>query len=328
MLEVNSVAKVISSEFSLTPISFHQKEKEKLALMGISGSGKTTLLNLIAGRLQPDSGTIFLNEVRVKGPHEQLIPGHPGLALLEQSSHLPHHYYIKDLFQYANVWDAPKLKELQEICRVSHLLNRKHYEISGGERQRIALALLLVTSPAWILLDEPFSHLDLSSKRILEQVLLDAGEYLHITYLMCTHNPEDIFGWADRVLIIENGKLIQTGSPKEVYESPKTNYVAGLLGDFFSVPQHVASNFFSKKEMPSICQNWMVRPEQVVFHSEQIANAIPCVIRDVIFAGRSYKVKVDVMEASLFFYAEHGDWQIGSRGFISIRKGWCIDEAF
>lgn len=326
MLEVNSITKVISPEFSLATISFQQQEKERLALMGISGSGKTTLLNIIAGRQQPDSGSIFLQGMRVKGPLEQLIPGHPGLALLQQTAHLPHHYYIRDLFQYANVWDPAKLQDLQDICSIRHLVNRKHFEISGGEKQRIALALLLVGSPSWILLDEPFSHLDLSSKRILEQVLREVETDLHITFLLCTHNPDEIFGWAERVLVLENGKLIQSGSPQQLYESPQNTYVAGLLGDFFLIPPSIAEKMNIPNENGSNCLNWMVRPEQIIFHANPVSNAVPCVIRKVIYAGRSYKVEVDMMNISLFFYSDVQDWQIGSRGYVSIRRGSCLFE--
>jgi len=327
MLDVQSVTKYISPEFQLSPISFQHPEGENLALMGVSGSGKTTLLQLIAGWQQPDSGSIWLQNQKVKGPHEQLVPGHPGLAILQQTSHLPHYYYIRDLFQYANVWESEKAKALLELCRINHLMNRKHFEISGGEKQRIALALLLVASPSWLLLDEPFSHLDLPNKRILQQILQEVSNQLHITTLLCTHNPDEIFGWANRVLVLENGKLIQSGTPQELYESPRNSYVAGLLGDFIAIPSHIAAHFAAYNHSSIKCDSWMVRPEQVIFHSKPTKNAVPCLIRNVVFAGRSYKVEVEVMDTSVFFYTDLPNWTIGTHGFVSIRKGYCLSDA-
>lgn len=326
MLDVQQVTKYISPEFQLSSISFQQPAGENLALMGISGSGKTTLLQLIAGWQQPDSGSIWLDNQKVKGPLEQLVPGHPGLAFLQQTSHLPHYYYIRDLFQYATVWESAKAQELLELCRIQHLMNRKHFEISGGEKQRIALALLLVASPKWLLLDEPFSHLDLPNKRILQQILLEASHHLHITTVLCTHDPDEIFGWADRVLVLENGKLIQSGSPHELYEHPQNSYVAGLLGDFFAIPRHIATHFDSQISTSTHCKYWMVRPEHIIFQLEPTENTIPCTIRNVFFAGRSYKVEVELMDMSIFFYSDNYDWVIGTRGFISIAKGYCLPE--
>jgi len=327
MLDVQNVTKYISPEFQLSPISFQQPEGENLALMGVSGSGKTTLLQLIAGWQQPDSGSIWLQNQKVKGPHEQLVPGHPGLAILQQTSHLPHYYYIRDLFQYANVWESEKTKALLELCRIHHLLNRKHFEISGGEKQRIALALLLVASPSWLLLDEPFSHLDLPNKRILQQILREVSKQLHITTLLCTHNPDEIFGWADRVLVLENGKLIQSGTPQELYESPNNSYVAGLLGDFITIPTTIYTHFAAQSSRINHCASWIIRPENVIFHPVPTENAVPCVIQNVIFAGRSYKVEVEVMDTTLFFYTDMPKWTIGAQGFVSIRKGYCLSES-
>lgn len=326
MLSVTNLSKYVSPDFQLSPITFSQLPGENLALIGVSGSGKSTLLQLIAGWQQPDTGSITLFSERVKGPQEQLVPGHPGLAILEQSSHLPHYYYIRDLFQYANVWETSVARNLFSLCRIEHLMNRKHHEISGGEQQRIALALLLITSPRWLLLDEPFSHLDLTNKKILQQVLAEVSHQLNITFLLCSHNPDDIFGWAHRLLVLKDGQLVQVGSPEEIYHSPQNPYVAGLLGDFYPLSSELAQVFFPEKFSMTSANCWMVRPEHLLFQVENTQHAVKATILQVTLAGRDYKVEVEVMGQRLSFYTQTIIWNAGTEGYLFATNGYCFPD--
>lgn len=324
MLVVNGLNKYVSPDFQLSSVSFIQSPGEKLALVGISGSGKSTLLQLLAGWQQPDAGTITLYSEKIKGPQEQLVPGHPGLAFLEQSSHLPHHYYIRDLFQYANVWDTADAHRLFSLCRIAHLLNRKHFEISGGEQQRIALALLLISSPRWLLLDEPFSHLDLPNKKILQQIVDEVSGQLGITCLMCSHNPADIFGWADRILVLENGKLVQSGSPEHIYQMPVNPYVAGLLGDFYPISNTLAAHLFPELYSRQPDKQWMIRPEQLRVNIHPVETSIIGQVRKISFFGKEYKIELEVMNQVLSFYASHENWETGKQVYISASGGYCF----
>jgi iron(III) transport system ATP-binding protein len=326
MLSVTNLSKYVSPDFQLSPITFNQVPGENLALIGVSGSGKSTLLQLIAGWQQPDTGSITLFSDRMKGPQEQLVPGHPGLAILEQSSHLPHYYYIRDLFQYANVWETSVARNLFSLCRIEHLMNRKHHEISGGEQQRIALALLLITSPRWLLLDEPFSHLDLTNKKMLQQVLAEVSHQLNITCLLCSHNPDDIFGWAHRLLVLKDGQLVQVGSPEAIYHSPQNPYVAGLLGDFYPLSSELAQVFFPEKFSLNTANCWMVRPEHLLFQVENTQHAVKATILQVTLAGRDYKVEVDVMEQQLSFYTQTNKLQPGTEGYLLATNGYCFPD--
>jgi ABC-type sulfate/molybdate transport systems ATPase subunit len=326
MLSVTNLSKYVSPDFQLSPITFNQVSGENLALIGVSGSGKSTLLQLIAGWQQPDTGSVTLFSERIKGPQEQLVPGHPGLAILEQSSHLPHYYYIRDLFQYANVWETSVARNLFSLCRIEHLMNRKHHEISGGEQQRIALALLLITSPRWLLLDEPFSHLDLTNKKILQQVLADVTRKLNISCLLCSHNPDDIFAWAHRLLVLENGNLVQVGSPEVIYHSPQNSYVAGLLGDFYPLSSELAQVFFPEKFALNTANCWMVRPEHLLFQVESTHHAVKATILQVTLAGRDYKVDVEVMEQQLSFYTQTNSLKAGTKGYLLATNGYCFPD--
>jgi iron(III) transport system ATP-binding protein len=205
-------------------------------------------------------------------------------------------------------------------------MNRKHHEISGGEQQRIALALLLISSPRWLLLDEPFSHLDLTNKKILQQVLADVSLQLNITCLLCSHNPDDIFGWAHRLLVLENGNLVQVGSPEAVYHSPQNSYVAGLLGDFFSLSPELARVFFPKRFSMETGKCWMVRPEQLLFQEENVHHSVKATILQVTLAGRDYKVEVKVMEQQLSFYTQTNNLQVGTEGYLLATNGYCFPD--
>jgi iron(III) transport system ATP-binding protein len=322
MLSVKGLSKIVSPDFQLSSIHFDQLPGEKLALVGLSGSGKSTLLQLLAGWQQPDTGTITLFSEKIKGPHEQLVPGHPGLAFLQQSSHLPHHYYIRDLFQYANVWESTDANRLFSICRIEHLFHRKHHEISGGEQQRIALALLLITSPRWLLLDEPFSHLDLPNKRILQQILLEVSTGLGITCLLCSHNPEDIFGWADRILVLENGKLVQSGTPEQIYQMPVNTYVAGLLGDFYPLSAELAAQLIPELYSRQTGYQWIIRPEQLIVDVHPFDKAVIGKISKVSFYGKEYKIDLEVINQVLSFYSTHNRWESGSVVYLRASSGY------
>jgi iron(III) transport system ATP-binding protein len=320
MLEVHHLTKRVSDVFSLREVSFSQKNGERLAIAGSSGSGKSTLLQLIAGLQSPDQGSIHLSGQRVKGPHEQLIPGHPGLAYLPQQPDLPHHYFVHELFSYANQWDTQLGKDLFSWCRIDHLMDRQHTQLSGGEQQRIALALLLIASPRWLLLDEPFSHLDSISKAILQQVLLEVTERLSITCLLCSHHPEDIFTWADRLLVIRDGSIIADGNPEFLYRQPADTYVAGLLGEFELLSETHARILQHNSQHLSANMKRFIRPEMLQFSREQVPNSIPCQIISSQFAGRGryYRVKCD--EAEYRLYSLDQQYSSGSNGYIHLLK--------
>jgi len=318
MLAVNNLSKRVSDVFSLREITFTQEKGERLAIAGSSGSGKSTLLQLIAGLQSSNQGTIELLGQRVKGPHEQLIPGHPGLAYLPQQSDLPHYYYVHELFSYANQWDTELGKELFSWCRIDHLMDRQHTQLSGGEQQRIALALLLIASPQWLLLDEPFSHLDTINKSILQQVLLEVTERLSITCLLCSHHPEDIFTWADRLLIIREGAIVADGKPEFLYRNPSDTYIAGLLGEYELLSEHHASILQYHSSQLSVNMKRFIRPELLQFSTEWVPHSIPCQIIASQFAGRGRYYRVKCEDAVYRLYSTNQQHAPGSRGYIHL----------
>src|SRR5690606_32752154 len=122
----------------------------------------------------------------------------------------------------------------------SHLLTRRTDELSGGERQRIALAKLLITSPQLLLLDEPFSNLDMMHRIVLKKVLKKISKQLSITCILVSHEPSDVLAWADKVIVIRNGIIVQKGTPKNIYTCPVDEYTAGLFGPYNFIPKQLA----------------------------------------------------------------------------------------
>ncbi|HEX8315309.1 MAG TPA: ABC transporter ATP-binding protein, partial [Flavisolibacter sp.] len=229
VLEVINVSKQEDGALVVNKINFSQEHQQKLAVAGGTGSGKTSLLKMIAGLSAATSGTILFNGTRVKGPDEKLIPGHPSIAYLSQYFELRNHYRVKDFLSMAAKVATSEAATIYAVCRIDHLLERWTHQLSGGEKQRIALARLLITSPQLLLLDEPYSNLDPLHKNVLKTVINDLSRHLKITCMLVSHDPLDTLSWADEILILKKGELIQKDKPENIYNNPVDEYAATLF---------------------------------------------------------------------------------------------------
>jgi ABC-type sugar transport system ATPase subunit len=238
-------------EVALDPIQFTLQRDQRLAIAGETGSGKSTLLKIIAGLSTPKNGSVHFEGTRVSGPLERLIPGQPGIAYLSQHFELWHNYRVAEVLDYNNDLEPADAQSLFQLCHIDHLLGRRTDELSGGERQRIALARLLVHTPRLLLLDEPFSNLDMIHKRTLKTVIGNIARRFGITLILVSHDPYDALTWADKLIVLKDGRIVQQGQPREVYSTPVDEYVAGLLGDYtlangvFIRPEAQTAFFFS-----------------------------------------------------------------------------------
>ena len=280
----NLQSDVLPGGFTLENISFTIPVGKKVALMGQTGSGKSTLLKTIAGFIQHKGGTIYFDEKKVLGPNYQLVAGEKGIAYLSQYFELRNNYRMEELFDYANEeFTKEQAHHLFEICNVNYLQKRKSVELSGGEKQRVALARLLLTKPKLLILDEPFSNLDNIHKSILKNVLDTIAQELKITCLLCSHDAIDVLPWADELIILDQGKIIQQNTAKEVYTHPSNDLVAGLLGDYCTLTSSLQKTF-------SVANMNYFRPNNFSINAQ---GKFSGVVKKCLFYGSYYKVEVE-----------------------------------
>jgi len=219
-------------------VSLEMSEGEIVALIGESGSGKTTLLRLAAGLEFPDAGVVRIGREVVAdaaSPRSEVPPEKRRLGLVFQDGALfPHLNAARNV-----AYGLKRLQRAERDRRVAECLSlvdlsgkekRFPHELSGGERQRLALARALAPQPRLILLDEPFSHLDPALRRRLREEIRSILDSLNQTALVVTHDPEDALAIASRVAILNQGRILQTGSPAEVYSNPVDRYCAERFG--------------------------------------------------------------------------------------------------
>lgn len=322
-LAVTALTKTMAGVPVVDKLGFTQNRFQKIAIAGETGSGKSTLLKMIAGLLQPDTGSILFENEKVVGPDFQLIPGHPGIAYLSQHYELRNNYRMEELLEYANKLPGQQAGILFEVCRISHLLNRKSHQLSGGEKQRIALARLLVGSPKLLLLDEPFSNLDPIHKTILKSVLADMGRELGTSCILTSHDPMDTLSWADEMILMKNGKLVQKASPQTVYNQPVNEYAGGLLGSY---------NLLSFEEATAVGMNTgfhpkgkrvFFRPEQVSIHSRGEQDAT---VTATSYWGVYHEWQLAVSGVSLLCRTQTPGFRIGEKVSIRIHNSspWYV----
>lgn len=266
LIEVKGVSKKLEDRIVLQSIHLKFEKHRKLVIAGETGSGKSTLLRLIAGLDQPTEGEIYFRGERIRGAEETLVPGHPQIAYLPQHFELQKFLRVEQVLAYANQLSAKQAKELFTICQIDHLLQRKTNELSGGEKQRIALCRLLIGKPQLLLLDEPFSNLDQILKSTLKQVIEQIAERLKISIVLVSHDPDDTLPWGDAFIVLRNGQMVQEGTAQEIYSKPADEYVAGLFGKYSVVPTRL---FPAKGKSKS----FIARPEDWKISEKQILNA-------------------------------------------------------
>jgi ABC-type Fe3+/spermidine/putrescine transport system ATPase subunit len=282
----------------LQNISFAQNSHQKLALAGESGAGKSTLMQIVAGLIQPSTGEVRVSGDRVRGPAETLVPGHPGVAYLSQKSDLPHSLRVEQVLRYANKRPQHEAQALYELCRIDQLAGRRTDQLSGGEQQRVALARLLLGAPKLLLLDEPFSNLDRVHKRQLQAIIEDIGTRLGITCLLVSHDATDVLPWADEILVLRAGRLVQKGTPEHIYRQPVDEYTAALFGDYHLIRGADRRALVKVPQRKVAKHALLVRPEDFRINADASQGAHG-IVRAVRFFGSYYELEVDLSETTI-----------------------------
>ena len=238
MAEISLELKEIKKSFTegeavLDNISLEISKGEFITLLGSSGCGKTTTLRIIAGLEQPDAGSVWLDGREVTG----LEPNQRDVNTVFQNYALFPHMNVAENIGYGlKLKKVPKseirkkVSQMLELVQLEGYEKRKPSELSGGQKQRVAIARALVNNPKVLLLDEPLGALDLQLRRAMQIELKHLQKKLGITFIYITHDQEEAINMSDRIAVMKDGRIEQIGTPDEIYNHPKTSYVATFVG--------------------------------------------------------------------------------------------------
>ena len=239
MAEISLELKEIKKSFTegeavLDNISLEISKGEFITLLGSSGCGKTTTLRIIAGLEQPDAGSVWLDGREVTG----LEPNQRDVNTVFQNYALFPHMNVAENIGYGlKLKKVPKSEirkkvfQMLELVQLEGYEKRKPSELSGGQKQRVAIARALVNNPKVLLLDEPLGALDLQLRRAMQIELKHLQKKLGITFIYITHDQEEAINMSDRIAVMRDGRIEQIGTPDEIYNHPKTSYVATFVGN-------------------------------------------------------------------------------------------------
>ena len=233
-LKVENMKVVFSKKDVINDINFSVEEEEFVSVLGASGCGKSTFLKAIAGILPLEKGNIFVDGKKIDN-----VPAHKrNIVLVFQDIRLFPHMTVAENIGFAlKIKKVPgevrnaKVKSLLQQIKMDGLENRKINQLSGGQQQRVALARALAAEPEILMLDEPFSSLDENLRFDMRLLLLDIHKKYHMTTIMVTHNKDEALSMSDKIALMDEGRIIQSGSPEDIYENPVSYKVAEYFGD-------------------------------------------------------------------------------------------------
>lgn len=240
LLSVENLSVSYGDKSVVKKCSFVLNKGEIIVVLGASGDGKTTLLKTIAGVLERKQGAIFFEEKSVADPTEQLVPGHPHIKLVNQDFNLDEFHTVEEnirlrLLSFDEAYRMQRINALLRLTRLTKYRAKKATEISGGQRQRLAIARALADEPDLVLLDEPFNQLDFQTKNKIATHIKSYLRQNNIGAIMVTHNGIEAMEWADRILFMKNGEIVRDDSPSSFFNHPKSIEEARFFGEINKV---------------------------------------------------------------------------------------------
>ncbi|MES2307740.1 MAG: ABC transporter ATP-binding protein [Verrucomicrobiota bacterium] len=279
----------VGGNLILNDLHLEVQSGEMFFLLGPSGCGKTTLIRLLAGFVEPDQGNIYLGERRINGIPTQ----ERETALVFQNYALWPHLTVRENVAFGLEQKRLSKSEIQtktlealKQVRMDSFADRSPAQLSGGQQQRVALARALAVQPKLLMLDEPLSNLDARLRLEMRDEILSLHQRAPVTSLYVTHDQEEALSMADRIAVMNQGKVEQVGTPLEIYENPKTLFVASFLGDV---------NWYEAGTSPLAHLLGAIEKERVGFRPEKVkivasGAGFPVVVEHVFYRGRENMV--------------------------------------
>ncbi|MFZ2055386.1 MAG: ABC transporter ATP-binding protein [Candidatus Aminicenantales bacterium] len=357
-LEFQNVSKRFESIQAVDCVSLGIKKGEFFSLLGPSGCGKTTMLRLAAGFEHPDAGRVVLSGRDITG----LPPNKRQVNTIFQSYALFPHLTVRQNIAFGlQVAKRPKgeirdeVEAMLRLIRMDDQADKKPGQLSGGQKQRVAIARALINKPQVLLLDEPLAALDLKLRQRMLIELDMIHDQVGITFLYVTHDQGEAMSLSDRIAVMDSGRIEQVGSPAEIYETPRTSFVAAFIGDTNFLEGEVTSLvdgeycqvqiadipgvvcFNDKSMKPGNPVYLSIRPEKIHISRDRpeaprLQNILPAVVEDMIYLGsttkywvRTHGLRVQVLRQHFRFFLDEKPirwnddvwiWWHGDDGFM------------
>ncbi|GAA5042651.1 iron(III) transport system ATP-binding protein [Thermocatellispora tengchongensis] len=327
-LTLTKVAKSFGVNVVLHDLDLHVRDGELFTLLGPSGCGKSTTLWSIAGLHSPDRGTIaFGDRVVFDGGRIDVAPERRNCGVVFQSYAVWPHLSVHDNVAYPlklrkerRPARAARVREVLELVELAHLEHRYPHELSGGQQQRVALARALAYPPDLLLLDEPFSNLDAKLRERAREWLRALQQRIGVTTVFVTHDQDEALSMSDRIMVMDQGRVRQVGTPEEIYQEPADVFVADFVGTVNVLPGRAAPGANGTAQvwldglgLPLVVPagagldgdvRLTVRPERIVVHPSSGApadavNVVTVKVRSRAFLGDHYRYVADLGEREL-----------------------------
>jgi iron(III) transport system ATP-binding protein len=311
-----------STQFKgISSVSLKAEPGKILAIIGKSGSGKTTLLKCIYGLEDLQEGQITIDNKRVLGPAYNLIPGHEDMRFVSQDFYVLDNHTVEEnikdkLAGYTDEYKQKRANQLLRLLDLTAFKNLKAITLSSGQKQRVAIARSLAEFPKVLLLDEPFSNLDLPLRDKIFTYIRQQIKKENASVILVTHQPEEALRYADETAVMENGKLIQHDATFTVYYQPKTKHVAALMGRYFILEQ---DDLISSKVKLSKNQTY-IRPNQLQVVDAKAQAHIQVIVTNVFFNGYGFEYFAETKQGnSVYFYSKDNSIQIDDAVFLKVK---------
>ena len=307
-LTITGVRKTFTDTVAVDDVSLHVPHGSLTAVLGPSGCGKTTLLRLIAGFLAPDAGTIAFDDRVVAGHGRPMPPQDRKVGYVPQEGALFPHLDVAGNIGFGlprAERAAGRIDEMLDLVELPRTFRtRQPHELSGGQQQRVALARALAPRPSVVLLDEPFSSLDASLRESTGRAVARALRAAHATGLLVTHDQSEALSLSDQVAVLREGRLIQAGSPADVYLTPHDPELARFVGGATSLPGRAGEGRTATCALGTVTLTHaasaddvvlVIRPDQVVLDPA----GVEAHVDDVSFYGHDAAIRLSVSGAAL-----------------------------